>query len=163
MGARRRGESLVSDLLLDSSWGDMLGLLAAGTGVRMGSCVARRGAVPLIRHSRCVPDDVRKRSAFLGSRAGVNLMAADPVAYSALGEIAKDAEGAVKLYDEWADTYDLTLASWGYDAPQKTVELVEQHLDVDASHAKVLDVGCGTGLTGRALSQQGFASPKFGM
>jgi len=65
----------------------------------------------------------------------------------------------------WADSYDDVLESWGCDAPQRTVEAMKQHLDVDFedANATVLDLGCGTGLAGRALLEEGFRGTKCGM
>jgi SAM-dependent methyltransferase len=55
-----------------------------------------------------------------------------------------------KRYDDWAATYDQTLQSWNYDAPQVAAGLLVDRLP----NAVVLDIGCGTGLTGLALHQQ---------
>ena len=57
-------------------------------------------------------------------------------------------------YDEWAHSYDDDLASWSYQAPTTVAEAVIARLP-EASD--VLDVGCGTGLVGRALRARGFA------
>ena len=60
---------------------------------------------------------------------------------------------AVKsYYDEMADHYDDTLAAWQYRAPEDACDLLTPHL---VEHARVLDVGCGTGLMGRALMRRG--------
>jgi predicted TPR repeat methyltransferase len=57
-------------------------------------------------------------------------------------------------YDEWARRYDEDLASWSYQAPTVVAEtVVTQHPEAGS----VLDVGCGTGLVGRALRSRGFA------
>ena len=61
--------------------------------------------------------------------------------------------GAVKsYYDDMADRYDDTLAAWQYRAPEDGCDLLTPHL---AEGARVLDVGCGTGLMGRALMRRG--------
>jgi predicted TPR repeat methyltransferase len=56
-----------------------------------------------------------------------------------------------RYYDDWVDTYDRQLAEWGYEAPHVAAELLVQA----AAAGPVLDVGCGTGLVGRALRQRG--------
>ncbi len=55
-------------------------------------------------------------------------------------------------YDDWVETYDQDLVSWGYEAPAGGARLLR---DATAG-GSVLDVGCGTGLTGNALNALGF-------
>ena len=63
-------------------------------------------------------------------------------------------------YDKWAQSYDDDLASWSYQAPTVVAETVlTRHPEVGS----VLDVGCGTGLVGRALRARGFAGEIFGL
>ena len=76
--------------------------------------------------------------------------------HSALGATPKTAEGAIKLYDEWASTYDSTLTSWGYVVP-KHVSRVAKEAGLD-SDSPTLDLGCGTGLSGEALAADGFTA-----
>ena len=76
--------------------------------------------------------------------------------HTALGSTPKTAEGAIALYDEWASTYDATLTSWGYRVP-KHVSSVAKEAGV-TSDAPILDIGCGTGLSGEALSADGFSN-----
>lgn len=67
----------------------------------------------------------------------------------------KTPEEHMKMYDEWAETYDSDVmgSSTLYVGPKKTVEAVQ------AANGKldgiVLDAGCGTGLSGVALAQAG--------
>ena len=64
-----------------------------------------------------------------------------------------DAQAVAERYDAWADSYDDDLVSWSYQAPTVVAEtLVTQQPEA----ASVLDVGCGTGLVGRALRARGF-------
>ena len=63
-------------------------------------------------------------------------------------------------YDEWAQSYDDDLASWSYRAPTVVAEtVIARHPEAGS----VLDVGCGTGLVGRALRAQGFAGKILGV
>jgi predicted TPR repeat methyltransferase len=59
------------------------------------------------------------------------------------------------LYDEWAEGYEADLDSWDYRTPVDVAELLRD-FQPEASH--VLDVGCGTGRSGRALEAAGFTS-----
>jgi len=66
----------------------------------------------------------------------------------------KDDAEAHQLYTEWAQTYDRTmLEGLGYRTPARTAELLHQNL-ADPK-AVILDVGCGTGLAGEALTKPG--------
>ncbi|KAL4781369.1 S-adenosyl-L-methionine-dependent methyltransferase [Aspergillus varians] len=64
-------------------------------------------------------------------------------------------EACMKLYDEWAASYntDLADASQNYVAPILTAQAAIQ-INNNAK-ATVLDAGCGTGLVGEALSKGG--------
>ena len=57
------------------------------------------------------------------------------------------------LYDEWAAGYDANLSDWEYEAPQRCAAYAASIAKPDAA---VLDVGCGTGLSGAALKVAGF-------
>ncbi len=63
-------------------------------------------------------------------------------------------------YDEWAERYDDDLASWSYQAPTVVAEIVTARRPEAGS---VLDVGCGTGLVGRALRSGGFTGRLHGL
>ena len=57
-------------------------------------------------------------------------------------------------YDQWSGTYDAELADNGYATPQRCAEAL---LAVQTPvNARILDFGCGTGVSGEALSQAGF-------
>lgn len=60
------------------------------------------------------------------------------------------------FYDDWASTYDADVAENGYATPPRCAKALRQYTD-DLSTA-VLDVGCGTGLSGAALQAEGFVN-----
>ena len=63
-----------------------------------------------------------------------------------------DPDAIADYYDDWAKSYDETLAAWDYQAPKDAAALLAPHL---APKAHILDVGCGTGLVADALSRFG--------
>lgn len=60
-----------------------------------------------------------------------------------------DSAATEAYYDDWAETYDATLNEWAYRTPTEVATVLAGHL---APGARVLDVGCGTGLFAAALS-----------
>lgn len=60
------------------------------------------------------------------------------------------------LYQDWAQSYDQDLLSQDLDyvAPQEAVRIFKTHFT--KTSASILDVGCGTGLSGTALVKAGF-------
>ena len=71
-----------------------------------------------------------------------------------------DPQEVADRYDEWAKTYDDELASWSYQAPSVVAQAV---LSRHPEASTALDVGCGTGLVGRALRARGFAGQILGL
>ena len=71
-----------------------------------------------------------------------------------------DSREVADRYDEWAQNYDADLASWSYQAPSRVAETV---ITRHPAARSVLDVGCGTGLVGRALRARGFAGRIIGV
>ncbi|WP_425050616.1 class I SAM-dependent DNA methyltransferase [Psychromarinibacter sp. S121] len=66
----------------------------------------------------------------------------------------KSTEEAKQIYDEWAGSYDKELLDQGYATPMRVARaLAAQIQNMDKP---VLDFGCGTGLSGAALIQNGF-------
>ena len=64
-------------------------------------------------------------------------------------------DGGAGLYDRWAGSYDDDLTEQGYATPRRAAAaLAAQDVPRDAP---VLDFGCGTGLSGAALRDEGFA------
>jgi predicted TPR repeat methyltransferase len=71
-----------------------------------------------------------------------------------------DPDEVADRYDEWAESYDDDLDSWSYQAPGVVAEtVVTRHPDAGS----VLDVGCGTGLVGKALRARGCAARIVGL
>ena len=68
----------------------------------------------------------------------------------------RTAEEVRGLYDRWAKTYDTELIDEnGYAQPRRSAEMLSRHLT--DRRAEILDVGCGTGLVGAALSKEGYS------
>ncbi|MBM9537801.1 class I SAM-dependent DNA methyltransferase [Desulfobulbus alkaliphilus] len=72
-----------------------------------------------------------------------------------LGQGSTDSREVATYYDEWAPTYEASLDQWTYRAPQYAARLLATH---SLCQGPVFDAGCGTGLTGRALKNEGFES-----
>lgn len=64
-----------------------------------------------------------------------------------------DAASVEQYYDEWSDRYDGELGEWDYRSPDETARLLARYC---VTSARILDAGCGTGLSGRALAAAGF-------
>jgi predicted TPR repeat methyltransferase len=65
-----------------------------------------------------------------------------------------------EIYDDWAGNYDETLESWDYRAPAQAAKMLRAAIPAGSV---LLDVGCGTGLTGVALRAAGFVGPIDGI
>ena len=60
------------------------------------------------------------------------------------------------LYSDWAESYDSNIGDeQGYVTPRRCAEALARHCPLDGV---VLDMGCGTGLSGKALRDCGFAT-----
>ena len=64
------------------------------------------------------------------------------------------AEATRAHYDDWAASYDAEISENGYATPTRCAEALARHLP-DKS-APILDFACGTGLSGLAMTLQGF-------
>lgn len=60
------------------------------------------------------------------------------------------------LYDDWAATYDSETGANGYATPGRCAAAL-RHAGL-APDAEILDIGCGTGLSGAALAEAGFTT-----
>lgn len=67
-----------------------------------------------------------------------------------------DNNTASALYTDWAATYDDEVTAAGYVTPRRSAEALAAH--VSDMTAPILDMGCGTGLSGHALSAAGFTT-----
>ena len=72
-----------------------------------------------------------------------------------LSDISKRSDDVARYYDEWANDYNETLMDWHYEAPSKVESMLSSALSL---HSSILDAGCGTGLSGKALIGEGFSS-----
>lgn len=66
---------------------------------------------------------------------------------------AKNNRELAQHYDSWAKDYESDVAD--YAGPQRTVEVLTRYV---SKEARILDAGCGTGLTGQILHAQGYHS-----
>ena len=76
-----------------------------------------------------------------------------PNDHSWLTKLSTDSQETAAYYDAWAENYDETLAQWNYQSPTIVAAMLKQDVPPDGP---VLDAGCGTGLTGKALHVAGF-------
>lgn len=70
-----------------------------------------------------------------------------------LVEGTTDSREVAGYYDNWAIKYDEDLEEWDYRAPTYAAELLERYVPRNQT---ILDAGCGTGLTGKALKLSGY-------
>lgn len=66
---------------------------------------------------------------------------------------ARPVDETMQVYTDWAASYDADLASGGYHTPLRLAQALRRHLP---PQARILDFGCGTGLSGAALRAAGF-------
>lgn len=64
-------------------------------------------------------------------------------------------EEAKPFYDDWAQAYESEVAAHGYVTPKRCAEALASYA-TDRSQP-IMDLGCGTGLSGLALKAAGFA------
>ncbi len=67
-----------------------------------------------------------------------------------------DTDATRALYRDWAAGYDDDLREAGYASPKRVAEAMAAH--VSDKTAPLLDLGCGTGLSGEALRAAGFTT-----
>jgi len=79
----------------------------------------------------------------------------DQADHKGLRNMSTSSDEVAEYYDEWAEDYDQTLAQWRYEAPEQAAGRLRSMIDTGSA---VLDAGCGTGLSGKALREAGFAT-----
>jgi len=67
----------------------------------------------------------------------------------------RDPVDTIQVYTEWADSYDSDLAMRGYFTPVRIAKALGSYKDNISG--PILDFGCGTGISGLALAEEGFA------
>ncbi len=83
------------------------------------------------------------------------LAAADPDELLARAYAVQNPGDSLALYKDWADTYDEHLEQGlNYLSPRAVAAVFAEYVEDKGAH--VLDVGCGTGLTGLAAGAHGF-------
>ena len=78
---------------------------------------------------------------------------ANPNDHSWLTKLSTDSQETAEYYDAWAENYNETLAQWNYQSPTIMATMLKREVPADD---RVLDAGCGTGLSGKALNNAGF-------
>jgi predicted TPR repeat methyltransferase len=73
--------------------------------------------------------------------------------HTGLRNLSKNSDDVAKYYDNWASDYDGTLSDWRYEAPEQVASMLRAKLSPEFA---ILDAGCGTGLSGKALLAAGF-------
>lgn len=67
-----------------------------------------------------------------------------------------NASAVEEFYDDWATTYDAEVTDNGYLTPARCADALWQFLPTPDT--RILDVGCGTGLSGEALTKRGYTN-----
>lgn len=70
-----------------------------------------------------------------------------------LADISRKSADVAQYYDDWVEDYETQITGWGYSAPETATGRLAERLPAPAT---ILDVGCGTGLTGAALRTAGY-------
>jgi SAM-dependent methyltransferase len=69
----------------------------------------------------------------------------------------EDGDSSRDIYDDWSRSYDDHLIDeFGYISPEIAAQALSDA--IDAPKVTIIDYGCGTGLVGQALNQQGFTT-----
>jgi len=66
----------------------------------------------------------------------------------------KTSEETQKMYDRWAKVYDKDLNNGNYQQPARCANALQKQISY--KNINILDIGCGTGLSGLALKESSF-------
>ena len=69
---------------------------------------------------------------------------------------SKSESDVKQAYKNWAPVYEMHIQDQGWQAPELCANLLQAHLP-NKNSAKILDIGAGTGLVGRALADMGYS------
>jgi len=76
-----------------------------------------------------------------------------------LGRVShlEDGDSSREIYDDWSDSYDNhLLEEFGYISPDIAAQALSD--EIEQGEISIIDYGCGTGLVGQSLNQQGFVT-----
>lgn len=82
-------------------------------------------------------------------------MPSDPENFLERVHQCRTVDDTKQVYGDWASTYDQTLTACGYKSPWLVASIITAR--VSDKTTSILDVGCGTGMSGQAMSQAGFS------
>ena len=68
----------------------------------------------------------------------------------------ENAKATEAFYRDWAKSYDEDIMENGYETPRRCAKILAQY--ADDLNAPLLDIGCGTGLSGMAFAAEGFTN-----
>ncbi len=69
----------------------------------------------------------------------------------------EDGDNSRDIFDDWSDSYDNHLLDEiGYISPDVAVQALSD--EIEENEVSIIDYGCGTGLVGQSLNQQGFVT-----
>ena len=71
-----------------------------------------------------------------------------------------DSGVARDFYDKWGDSYEQSVNEWGYNMPAKISSTLAKHVQ-DNTCCNIVDAGCGDGLSGLALRENGLTLSKL--
>lgn len=69
---------------------------------------------------------------------------------------ARDPEKIRQIYNDWAPSYEQDILAQGYATPERAAAALATF--VSDKEQPILDIGCGTGLSGAALKEVGFTT-----